>query len=74
MSFSEYGAWASWKFRVAVTCWCERRIVHLPLAAVRTGRTISCGAPRCQDLEEMHEDARTSHHQRGSQPRERSMP
>lgn len=31
---------------LAVTCWCERFIDHIPAADVRAGSTWSCGA-RC---------------------------
>lgn len=33
--------------RLPVTCWCERRIVHLPASEIAAGRTASCGRPRC---------------------------
>lgn len=32
---------------LAVLCWCQARVVHVPAAAVRAGQTASCGDRRC---------------------------
>jgi hypothetical protein len=37
---------------VAVTCWCEAEIVHIPATDVGT-RTLSCGAPGCRPPEKV---------------------
>jgi hypothetical protein len=31
-----------------VYCWCQRRIVKIPAAEIRAGRTASCGAAACR--------------------------
>lgn len=33
--------------RLAVTCWCERAVVHVEADVVWNGRTASCGRPGC---------------------------
>ena len=33
-----------------VSCWCERRIVAVSRIDVQTGKTESCGHPRCHSL------------------------
>lgn len=34
---------------LAVTCWCEARIVYVNPEAVQAGRTGSCGLPECNE-------------------------
>lgn len=34
---------------IAVTCWCERRVLLVPLPLVRQGRTGSCGHRDCTE-------------------------
>lgn len=38
---------------VAVTCWCERRVVRVARERFLAGKTESCGARDCRDDEEM---------------------
>lgn len=33
---------------LAVTCWCESHVVHVPRRLVLAGQTISCGLPACK--------------------------
>lgn len=33
--------------QLAVTCWCERTVVHVDRALVLAGQTASCGTRRC---------------------------
>ena len=34
---------------VAVTCWCEKTVVHVPWSVIDEGRTESCGAWFCYE-------------------------
>jgi hypothetical protein len=34
---------------VDVTCWCDRKVVRVPLPDIRDGRTASCGRPGCTE-------------------------
>jgi hypothetical protein len=40
---------------LAVSCWCERRIVAVSQTDVRSGKTESCGHPRCHSPAELAE-------------------
>lgn len=33
--------------RLAVTCWCEAVVLHVPSVEIAAGRTASCGRPNC---------------------------
>jgi hypothetical protein len=33
--------------RLAVYCWCQRRILHVPTDEIWHGRTASCGHEEC---------------------------
>jgi hypothetical protein len=34
---------------VAITCWCEAEVLHLPRSYVLEGRTDTCGRPDCHE-------------------------
>lgn len=34
---------------MAVLCWCEAEIVHVPAVEVRVCRTLSCGRNGCEE-------------------------
>jgi len=43
-----------------VSCWCERRIVAVSRVDVQTGKTESCGHPRCHSLASTSKARRSS--------------
>ena len=32
---------------LAVECWCQHNIIHIPAQLIRAGKTATCGRPRC---------------------------
>lgn len=36
---------------LAVTCWCEATVVHVPAETVKAGQTASCGRRECHEPE-----------------------